>query len=60
MSAKQILEKLETPTDRAATTVYLSKHLVSEVRKESRGVSLSKIIEELLAQFLKEQKRQSK
>lgn len=51
MSAEKILKTLESGTDRAAKTVYLSKRLVTEAESVSNA-PISRLIEALLKDFI--------
>ena len=52
INAKSIIEKLETEDDREKTSFYLSKRIYNQFKKACGKAPASKVVEELMKQFL--------
>lgn len=51
INAKEILQKLESADDRQKCSLYLSKSIYAEFKKNCKKVPVSKVMEELMKQF---------
>lgn len=52
MDSKKIIEKLRGEADRERVSLYLSKALMDELKAVCAPISASRVIEELIKEFL--------
>lgn len=52
IDGKEILKKLSVKSDRARTTLYLSKSVYADFKKHCADVAPSQVVEELMKQFV--------
>lgn len=60
MDSKKIIKKLKGESDRERVSLYLSKSLLKEFRSYCGNVSPSKVMEELMREFIASAKSPSK
>lgn len=60
MDAKKTIEKLKGEADRVSTTLYLSKSTYSEFKAACGDISPSRVLEELMKEFVQDAKTSKK
>jgi hypothetical protein len=58
MDAKKTIEKLKGEADRQRTSLYLSRALMDEFRKVCGSIAPSRVLEELMKEFIESSKTQ--
>jgi hypothetical protein len=59
LDARKTLEKLKGEADRERTSLYLSKSVMEEFKKVCDGISPSRVMEELMRDFVDSYKAKS-
>ena len=60
MDAMKMLKKLRGEADRFRTSLYLSKSIMEEFKEACEGISPSRVIEDLMSDFIESYKAQKK
>jgi hypothetical protein len=60
MESKKILSKLKGESDRTRVSLYLSQSILNEFKGVCEGVSPSKVMEELMKEFINDSKSKVK
>lgn len=60
MEANKIIKKLKTKSDRERVSLYLSSSLLKEFRSYCGNIAPSKVIEELMREFIESAKTPAK
>lgn len=58
MDANKILAKLKGETDRARTSLYLSRSIMEEFKSHCGAISPSRVMEDLMSEFIESHKSQ--
>lgn len=60
MDAKKIKNRLKGETDRKRVSLYLSESILADFNKASAPVSVSKVLEQLMKDFIESNKKTRK
>jgi hypothetical protein len=60
MDSKKTLEKLKGESDRLRVSLYLSQSILAEFKEACQGISPSKVMEELMKEFVQDAKSKNK
>lgn len=60
MDARKILDRLKGEADRMRTSLYLSKSIMEDFKQACGGISPSRVMEDLMTDFIESHKMQEK